>query len=91
MPDDGEAAIDTVFHDDDFTTQEFVVRVLSQCFAIPEGRALSIMRTIHARGAVVVKALPASEARWRLQKGREMARREGMPLRISWRRETPSA
>ena len=89
LPEDGDAAVDIVFHDDDFTTQEFVVRVLNQCFAVPEKRAHSIMRTVHGGGAVAVKAYPASEARWRLQKGREMARREGMPLRISWRLERP--
>lgn len=91
VPDDRTGNVDIVFHDDDFTTMEFVVQVLHQCFAVPADEAASVMLRIHeGGGSAVVRTCPAVEARWRLEKARARALEAGMPLRISWRAATPS-
>ena len=91
LPDDRSGDVDIVFRDDDFTTMEFVVQVLHECFAIPADEARSVMLRVHeGRGSAVVRTCPATEARWRVEKGRAHAQRAGMPLRISWRPHTPS-
>jgi len=89
VPEDGDGDVDVVFHDDDFTTQEFVVGALEQCFAIPGTKALRLMLKVHRNGAAVVTTCAASQARWRLEKARSLALEAAMPLRISWRTHTP--
>ena len=84
--DDGEIAI--VFHNDDFTTMDFVVRALNEWLAIPATEATALMLDVHRRGSVVVKTCPAREARWRIEKARRGALLWGMPLRITWRPAT---
>jgi ATP-dependent Clp protease adaptor protein ClpS len=86
LPDDDGAQIDVVFHDDDFTTMEFVVDALTSCFDIPDPEATKLMLRVHRTGAEVVSALPAGEARKQIAKARAHARRSAMPLRITWRR-----
>lgn len=85
LPGDGDSDVDVLFHDDDFTTMDCVVEILSDCFAIPQHFAIATMTRVHKTGSSVVKTCPASEARWRIEKGRAQALQAGMPLRISWR------
>lgn len=87
LPDEGEAKIDIVFHDDDFTTMEFVVQALDQAMAVPADEATALMLSVHAGGAKIVKTCPAREARSRIAKARALAREAGMPLRISRRHQ----
>jgi len=85
-----DGRIDIVFHDDEFTTMEFVVGVLSTVFGLPAPDAMARMLAVHERGKQVVATLPARAARKAIKKARSHARRESMPLRIGWR-PSPSA
>ena len=89
LPEDVDEDVDIVFHDDDFTTMDRVVQILTECFAIPQLAAVAMMVRVHKTGSSVVKTCPASEARRRIEKGRAQALVAGMPLRISWRPHTP--
>lgn len=87
LPDDDGSEIEIVFHNDDFTTMEFVIDTLGYCFDVTPAAAAKLMVEIHAgAGPAVVAVLPASEARKRVDKSRAHARGAGMPLRITWRR-----
>lgn len=87
LPDDDGAEVEVVFHNDDFTTMEFVIDTLGYCFDITPATAAQLMHNIHAKGGPeVVAVLLAGEARKRVEKSRAHARGAGMPLRITWRR-----
>lgn len=92
LPDDDGAEVEIIFHNDDFTTMEFVMDTLGYCFDVTPAAAAKLMHDIHANGGPeVVAVLPAGEARKRVEKSRAHARRAGMPLRITWRRRnTPT-
>ncbi|MDB4937551.1 MAG: clpS [Labilithrix sp.] len=83
---DGDERVEIVFHNDDYTTMEFVIDVLGRCFAISPPDSTRSMLVVHQNGAAVVKTCAATEARWRIEKGRAFARAAEMPLRITWRR-----
>jgi ATP-dependent Clp protease adaptor protein ClpS len=91
LPREDDGDVEIVFHNDDFTTMEFVVRTLSECFAVPAPRAPLLMLEVHRQGASVVRTCRAREARWRIEKARASAARAVMPLRISWRAVTKAA
>ena len=40
-----------ILHNDDFTTQDFVIRVLVEVFNKPESEAFELMLQVHTRGA----------------------------------------
>lgn len=83
---DGSAgACSVVFHNDDATTQEFVVHVLETIFGLPPERARMAMLRVHERGEAVVAALPQSEAERRVEHATTAARAAGFPLVISIR------
>ncbi len=42
-----------ILHNDDFTTMEFVIRVLTEVFNKPEAEAVELMMQVHTRGACV--------------------------------------
>jgi len=67
-----------VFHDDDYSTQEFVVSVLKEAFGLDDDQAKKTMLAVHEAGsAVVADATAAAVAR-----ARAMAREKLMPLRV---------
>jgi ATP-dependent Clp protease adaptor protein ClpS len=89
-PVDGDAdtsseTLAVVFHDDAFTTMEFVVRVLGECFDLDVEQAKNAMLEVHTNGSAVVGVYPAEEARARAAKVREAARGAWMPLRVTTR------
>ncbi len=84
------AQIEIVFHNDDFTTMPFVVDTLVHAFALSTADAVARMRGVHEHGQMVVATLPARDARKALKNARSHARREQMPLRITWRRASPA-
>src|SRR5690349_21451091 len=51
-----------IFHNDDYTTMEFVVAVLRQFFHKSETEALHIMLTVHKKGAAVAGIYPRDVA-----------------------------
>lgn len=74
---------DVIFHNDDFTTTDFVVKVLRQVFFCPEPEAIDIMLTVHNEGKGVAGTYVLDIARSKAQMATRMARDEGFPLQIT--------
>ena len=74
---------DVVFHNDDFTTMEFVVKVLRQVFFLAEEEAFDVMMQVHHEGKAKVGSYILDIARSKAQTATRMARAEGFPLKIT--------
>lgn len=72
-----------IFHNDDFTTMEFVVMVLAVVFHKSEADAERIMLDVHRHGQGVAGIYTYDIAVTKAQKATQMARNEDFPLRIS--------
>lgn len=74
----------TVFiHNDDFTTMEFVVKVLRMVFNKPIGEATKLMLQVHHSDMAPVGTYSYDIAVTKVAKATEMARSEGFPLRLT--------
>ena len=76
-------------HNDDYTTQEFVMRLLMTVFDKPESEASEIMMTVHRTGRSPVGTFPASRAENRIATAARKAREEGFPLLLTAERAAP--
>ncbi len=74
---------DVIFHNDDFTTMEFVVKALRQIFFLPEQEAFDVMLKVHQSGEAVVGTYVFDIARSKAQATVRMARTEGFPLQVT--------
>jgi ATP-dependent Clp protease adaptor protein ClpS len=72
-----------IFHNDDYTTQEFVVFVLKQFFHKPDAEARHIMLTVHFKGAAVAGVYTKDVAETKAQQVMDLAREQGMPLLLT--------
>jgi ATP-dependent Clp protease adaptor protein ClpS len=72
-----------IFHNDDYTTMEFVVVALMQFFHKSETEATYIMLTIHKKGFGVAGVYTRDVAETKVQKVTEFAREHGMPLLVT--------
>lgn len=72
-----------VFHNDDFTTMEFVVDVLRSVFYKDETAAYIIMMDVHKKGRGVVGTYTYDMAVTKRDRAVELAREEGFPLMIT--------
>lgn len=72
-----------VFHNDDYTTQEFVVYVLMRFFHKNEAEARHIMLTVHFKGAAVAGVYTKDVAETKAQQVMDLAREHGMPLLLT--------
>lgn len=72
-----------IAHDDNFTTMEFVVRIMVQIFKKPLVFAEAIMWQVHNEGHSVVDVLPKAEAEHRVRRATAAARLEGFPFRLT--------
>lgn len=72
-----------VFHNDDYTTMEFVVHVLIKFFRKSETEATHIMLNIHHKGFGVVDLFPRDVAETKAAMVMEYAKDNGHPLRCS--------
>jgi ATP-dependent Clp protease adaptor protein ClpS len=72
-----------IFHNDDYTTMEFVVIALMQFFHKSETEATYIMLTIHKKGSGVAGVYTKDVAETKCQKVTEFARDHGMPLLVT--------
>ena len=66
---------------DDYTTMEFVVHVLTNIFHLSEQRAIEIMLHVHQRGAGVAGVYSYDIAETKVRKVTELARENEFPLR----------
>jgi ATP-dependent Clp protease adaptor protein ClpS len=72
-----------IFHNDDYTTMEFVVRVLMKFFHKTETEAHQIMLTVHHKGQGVAGIYPRDVAETKVTQVMEHAKEQGMPLLVT--------
>ncbi len=76
-----------IFHNDDFTTMEFVVKVLVEVFYKSEVEATAIMLMVHEQGQAVAGLYSYDMAVSMTNKATSLARAAGYPLRITYETE----
>lgn len=72
-----------LLHNDDFTTQDFVVAVLQTVFKKPRLEAVKIMLSVHHQGIGVAGVYPAEIAETKVATVHTLARDNGFPLKCS--------
>lgn len=70
-------------YNDDFTTMEFVVLVLTTIFRKTEAEAEALMLQVHRTGKSIVGIYSYDIALSKVNKATRMARSEGFPLRLT--------
>ncbi|MBR1933695.1 MAG: ATP-dependent Clp protease adaptor ClpS [Prevotella sp.] len=71
-----------IIYNDDFTTMEFVVKVLTNVFFKSETEAEALMLAVHHSDKAVVGIYSYDVAASKVRKATCMAREEGYPLRL---------
>ena len=72
-----------LLHNDDYTTMDFVVHVLTNYFHKSEGEATHIMFQVHHRGVGVAGVYAKEVAETKVAEVTEEARSNGMPLLVT--------
>ena len=72
-----------IIHNDDFTTMEFVVKILTTVFYKSTIEAESLMLMVHKSQSAIVGIYSYDIAKTKIAKATSMARDEGFPLRLS--------
>lgn len=72
-----------LLHNDDYTTQEFVVWVLESVFRKPRPEAIEIMLRVHQSGLGVAGVYTHDVAETKLRKTRQMAEEQEFPLLVT--------
>ena len=80
-----------LLHNDDFTTQEFVVWVLETVFRKAEAEAFEIMLHVHRAGVGVAGVFTKEIAETKLAATERLAEQHEFPLRVSMEPEPEEA
>jgi ATP-dependent Clp protease adaptor protein ClpS len=80
LPDLGDVHV--VLRNDDYTTRDFVVEILTGTFGLSEDVAEARMMQTHTEGRGVIARFRAHEAKSKIKAARELARTRGFPLWI---------
>lgn len=72
-----------IIFNDDFTTMDFVVKVLVEVFFKKKAEALMLMLKVHRVGQAVVGVYSYDVAVSKVRKATQMARDAGYPLRLT--------
>ena len=72
-----------LFHNDDYTTMEFVVLVLMKFFHKTETEATHIMLSVHHRGQGIAGVYTKDVAETKVAQVQDYAKEHGMPLRLT--------
>ena len=72
-----------IFHNDDYTTMEFVIRVLIKFFHKSETEATQIMLSVHHKGQGVAGIYPRDVAETKVSQVMDYAKENGMPLLVT--------
>ena len=81
---------DVLLHNDDYTTQEFVVYVLMRYFQHDPVSAKKIMLHVHTKGVGVAGVFPFEIAETKAHQVVQFAREHEMPLQASVRKSQDS-
>ena len=76
-----------VIYNDDFTTMDFVVRILREVFFKSQAEAETLMMAIHRSGQAIAGIYTYDIAKSKVRKATNMAREEGFPLRLTYQPE----
>jgi ATP-dependent Clp protease adaptor protein ClpS len=79
---------EVLLHNDDYTTQEFVIYVLEKFFHHDAETARQIMLHVHTKGIGVAGVFPFDTAETKVHLVTEFSREHEMPLRCSLRKES---
>jgi ATP-dependent Clp protease adaptor protein ClpS len=77
-----------LLHNDDYTTQEFVVWVLEAVFRRPRAEAIAIMMRVHRSGIGVAGVYTHDVAETKMRKTRQMAEEQEFPLLVTMEPES---
>jgi len=72
-----------LFHNDDYTTMEFVVDALVRFFHKSQAEATHIMLTVHKKGNAVAGIYTRDVAETKVEEVMKHARESGMPLLVT--------
>jgi ATP-dependent Clp protease adaptor protein ClpS len=72
-----------IFHNDDYTTMEFVVDVLIRFLHKSQAEATHIMLTVHKKGSAVAGIYTRDVAETKVEEVMKHARESGMPLLVT--------
>ena len=72
-----------VFHNDDFTTMEFVTEVLRRFFHKTESESVHVMLTVHKKGKAVAGVYTRDVAETKVAEVTTYARDQGYPLLLT--------
>lgn len=72
-----------IIHNDDFTTQEFVVYVLERFFSKKREEAVALMLKVHKHGKAVAGIYSRDIAESKVQQVNQYARDQQFPLRLT--------
>lgn len=73
-----------IIYNDDFTTMEFVVKMLTTVFQKDIVEAETLMLEVHNKGKAVAGIYTLDIAASKVNKATKMARDEGFPLRLTY-------
>ena len=76
-----------IFHNDDYTTMEFVVEVLKRFFHKTDTEAVHIMLTVHKKGLAVVAVYSFEIAETKVAQVMDFARRHQHPLQCTMEKD----
>lgn len=76
-----------IMHNDDVTTFDFVVSVLTSVFFKSEDDAQALTMAIHERGSAVVGVYPLDIAQSKVAKVTAMAAAKSFPLKLTIRKD----
>ena len=79
----GASRLRVILHNDDYTTMEFVVKVLEEHFGLPPEQAQRRMMEVHTSGVSPVTLLAAADAMALVDRVHATAAESGFPLRCS--------
>ena len=72
-----------MLHNDDYTTMEFVIEILTNDFSKPHEEAVGLMLIVHHEGKAVAGIYSFDIAESKVMKVTEKARKAGFPLKLT--------
>ena len=77
-----------LLHNDDYTTQDFVVWVLETIFHKPRGEAFAVMMSVHRTGIGVAGVYTHDVAETKVRATKQLAEQHEFPLLVTMEPET---